>query len=532
MLHFCLPWRRTLGALLIGLMCPAAVVAEELSAASSGAASFHSAYESILTVDLRRHVNVLADDTFEGREAGQRGGRAAAGYLVKRLEQGKLAGAGDDGSYYQPFGPGYRNLLALLEGSDPELKSEIIVVSAHYDHVGYGNSRNSYGPWGYIHNGADDNASGVAAQLELIDAFSQLEPHPKRTILFAFWDAEELGLLGSKHWVAHPTLPLRRVQAMVNLDMVGRLVDRSIEVYGVRTCRGFRQLVCRHNREADLSMDFTWEIKDNSDHHPFFEQGVPVLMLHTGLHKDYHTPRDDADKLNIEGMRLLATSLFSIVHELANTPEQIAFRSESRNETVELQKQVERPAPPIPSRLGVTWDTRDTKPGLLLLSVATDSAAEQAGLRPGDRIVRFDGHDVTEGDEFKRQVLAAPNAVNLAIERDGEDERSMPVKLHGGPVRVGVTWRTDDAEPDCVILTQVLPDSPAALAGLRVNDRVFEFAGEAIDSGEKFRRLSRELSGQQTLSVERNGRIRTVKIELPNPASPDSAQSVSDKTRR
>ena len=127
---------------------------------------------SITSDELEAHVYVLADDTFEGREAGTRGGHAAAGFIVDYLEQQGLEGAAEDGSFYQVFGEGYRNVLAILPGSDPELSDEFILIGAHYDHVGYGTPRNSYGPTGYIHNGADDNASGVSALMEVIDAMT------------------------------------------------------------------------------------------------------------------------------------------------------------------------------------------------------------------------------------------------------------------------------------------------------------------------------------------------------------------------
>ncbi len=149
-----------------------------------------AAIESVTTDEVKGHVGVLADDTFEGREAGSRGNRAAGIYIVERLKKLGIAPAGSNGSYYQT-GPKSNSILGLVEGSDPQLKDEVILVGAHYDHVGYGSARNSYGPIGYIHNGADDNASGVAALLEIADAVAHLPEKPKRTILFAFWDGEE-----------------------------------------------------------------------------------------------------------------------------------------------------------------------------------------------------------------------------------------------------------------------------------------------------------------------------------------------------
>src|SRR5262249_45517286 len=159
----------------------------------------------------------------------------------------------------------YHNILAVVEGSDPQLRDEYVLIGAHYDHVGYGNARNSYGPFGMIHNGADDNASGVAGMLEVARAVAQLASRPKRSILFAFWDGEEKGLLGSQYWVEHPTVPLKSVTLAINADMIGRLRNATVTVYGVRTVRGLRRLVSHQNQIANLLLDFTWENKPDSD---------------------------------------------------------------------------------------------------------------------------------------------------------------------------------------------------------------------------------------------------------------------------
>src|SRR3954470_8499779 len=124
---------------------------------------------SITKEELKGYVDVLADDTFEGRETGSRGGRAAANYVFKALERNGASPAGEGGTYFQAFNAASRNVLGIVEGSDPQLKQQVIVIGAHYDHVGYGRSNNSFGPLGYIHNGADDNASGVAGMLEVLD---------------------------------------------------------------------------------------------------------------------------------------------------------------------------------------------------------------------------------------------------------------------------------------------------------------------------------------------------------------------------
>ena len=211
-------------------------------ALAADASSTTAALESITPDDAQGFVNALADDSLEGRETGTRGGRAAGAYLGQQFQRLKLRGGAADGGYYQPFGSNSRNLLGWIEGSDPELKKQYVMVTAHYDHVGYGKSSNSYGPLGQIHNGADDNASGDAGILEVAKAFNQLPSPPKRSVLFALWDAEEEGLLGSKYWIAHPTVPLANVAAVINVDMIGRLRNNRVIVYGGRSSYGWRQL--------------------------------------------------------------------------------------------------------------------------------------------------------------------------------------------------------------------------------------------------------------------------------------------------
>ncbi len=315
--------------------------------------AIREASNTITVGELKRHVDVLADDSFEGRQAGSRGGHAAGGYLVQFFEQSGLLGAGVDGSFFQPFGNGCRNILGLIRGSDPELQNQVILIGAHYDHVGYGNRRNSFGPTGYIHNGADDNASGTAALMELVQAFASLPEPPRRTVVFAAWDGEEMGLLGSKHWTAHPSITLESIKLVINLDMVGRLRERRLEVLGARTSWGLRQLVSRQNAESqvNLDLDFIWDIKENSDHHSFFAQGIPILMFHTGLHDDYHRPRDDAEKINSDGIQLVAQLAFFVALESADRDLGLEFRGDSRQEIRVCAGAIreccsERPSPP------------------------------------------------------------------------------------------------------------------------------------------------------------------------------------------
>ena len=218
----------------------------------------------------------------------------------------------------------------MIAGDDPQLKDDVIVVCAHYDHVGYGNRSNSYGPIGKIHPGADDNASGTSALLELAKAFTFLPGPPKRSILVAAFDGEEKGLLGSTYWVSHPTLPPAKVVACIDLDMIGRLRDDRLYVYGIRTGCGWRRLLSRQNDDLALQLDFPWEFKPDADYYPFYEKGIPVLLLHTGLHENYHRPSDTADLIRGEGMSRIVRLLFGTVYELAESDGKIPYRNSAK----------------------------------------------------------------------------------------------------------------------------------------------------------------------------------------------------------
>ena len=342
----------------------------------------------------------MASDALEGREAGTRGGRAAADHLVEQYARLHLRGGAADGSFLQPFEPNFHNVLAILRGGDPKLRDQVIVVGAHYDHLGYGGPA-SLGPYGYIHPGADDNASGTATVLELAKAFTILATPPRRSILFAAWEGEEKGLLGSKHWLADPTVPLEHVAAALNLDMVGRLRDSHVILFGVRTGYGWRRLLSSEN-DAGLRLDFSWTLKPNADHYPFVEHGIPVLMFHTGLHDQYHRPEDVAKLINAEGMRQVARLVFAMLYDMADRPAALpGFRAAGRSESPETETSILGQTVKPADRLGVVWtDDAAVTHGVRVSGVMPGSPAERAGLRVDDRIVRFAGRDIRSDDDF------------------------------------------------------------------------------------------------------------------------------------
>ena len=213
--------------------------------------SLEKARSLVTEETLRKDVGTLASDAFEGRAAGFPGAEKAADYIAGVFRKHGLSPGGEEGSYFQPFTFNRKkqefrakNCLALVEGSDPALRSELVVVGAHYDHVGRkgqgvgGQGKDPRNPEDEIWNGADDNASGTSCVLALARAFAASKVRPRRSVLFALWCAEEAGLLGSKHWCATPTWPIEKVVFNLNMDMVGRNAERPMDLEGLRTSTG------------------------------------------------------------------------------------------------------------------------------------------------------------------------------------------------------------------------------------------------------------------------------------------------------
>ncbi len=384
---------------------------------------------SITADDAARHVIALADDAFEGREGGTRGGRAAAAYIVDQIKHLGYQPAGDQGSHYQPFGAGLRNVLAFLSGSDPQLASEVVVIGAHYDHVGYGTAQNSFGPFGFVHNGADDNASGVAGLIEIMEAVQKLPTAPRRSILFAFWDGEEKGLLGSRHFlrIRPRLLDARRLVFCLNLDMIGRLRDRRLTVFGSRTAVGMRSFILAANNQAGggtgLELAFDWDLNEDSDHYAFVEAGVPAAMLHTGLHDQYHRPSDDVELVNHAGIPPVARLGLQIVTELTEAAEVPAFREACRRESNVARRRFEQERPvlrPPRGRWGILSRSDPADPCLpLVIDVAPNSPAAHAGLQAGDRLVTIDGERIIDQAEMIRRLAAAERECTIELERRG-----------------------------------------------------------------------------------------------------------------
>ncbi len=469
----------------------------------------HAAERTIRREDIKADIFTLAADALEGREAGTQGGWAAAAYIVKRLRDAKVTPAAEDGGFFQEFGDAYRNILAVVPGRDARLRQEYVLIGAHYDHVGYGTARNSRGPIGYVHNGADDNASGTSALLEIAEALMHAPRRPRRSVLIAFWDAEEKGLLGSRFFVRSPSVPLERIRFVLNIDMVGRLRHRTVEVFGWRTAGGLRRLTAAANADG-LKLTFPLTILPDSDHYPFFEQGIPYLLLHTGKHPEYHTPSDDAPLINLGGTETVARLLFRLLWTLADRPEMPPFREAAWTEARADRIATRRPV--WPQRMGISWNAdRGAAGEFIVTAVEDDSAAAQAGLRAGDRLLRFDGVAPRDSEHLIALVRAADAEATVTLRRGDEPPRTLPVRLAGSPDRLGVAIVFDPADESIVLVDEVLPGGLAERLGVRRGDRLLlEGASESRSPDERIRVFLAQ--PHRALLVERDGRILSLAV--------------------
>jgi Iap family predicted aminopeptidase len=277
------------------------------------------------------------------------------------------------------------NVIGVLPGRDPARAGEAIVIGAHYDHLGV--------VGGALYPGADDNASGTAVVVGLARAFAAAGPLD-RTLIFALFGAEEIGLVGSRHYVGRPAVPIERTVAMLNFDMVGRLGDARLTVGGVDSGRGLRDVVADAARALALGVALRDSPFGPSDHSRFYDAGAPVLFFHTGTHADYHRPGDTADKLDTTGMARVAALGARVAERLA-TGDRPAYVALARP-PARTRGTREVGAPPV--FLGVGGGGAAEADGLRLTFIVPDSAAARAGLQEGDVLVRF-GERAVQGFE-------------------------------------------------------------------------------------------------------------------------------------
>ena len=380
-------------------------------------------------------IEYLSSDQLEGRFAGTKGEKAAAQYIAKRFKDLKLTSLSNNYlqnfSFKQPNNPHDElefdkrgknqinsiNVIGYLNNN----KENTIIIGAHYDHIGYGGiysldtdrmEKNK------IHNGADDNASGVALLLNLAERLIK-ENNSNNNYLFIAFSAEELGLIGSKYFVENPLIDLKNANYMINLDMVGRLnKDKELSVFGAGTSPVFKQVINSTNNNFSLKI-----IDDGigpSDHTSFYNKGIPVLFFNSGSHQDYHKSSDDFELINFSGIREISEYVINIIHELNN------FGKLNFRETVSEQPTVSR----FEVSLRVMPDYVYEKEGMRADQIIKGGPADKAGLIDGDVIIKV-------GEYYIKDIYAYMNA--LSNFKDG-DETTVVILRNGKEIEFKVKF--------------------------------------------------------------------------------------------
>ncbi|RPD97753.1 M28 family peptidase [Aureibaculum marinum] len=371
-------------------------------------------------------VVFLSDDKLEGRKTGSEGEKIAAEYIAKRFKEIGLAPKGNNG-YFQDFtftpktNPHGevkfsdtnsnntitgRNILGYIDNN----AKQTIIIGAHYDHLGYGGEGSLYrGEKKQIHNGADDNASGVATLLNLAEKLTKT--NTGNNYLFMAFSGEEMGLLGSNYFVKNSTINLENVNYMLNMDMVGRLKeDNALAIYGVGTSPIFKHLVTVYNDNFKLILKESGV--GPSDHTSFYLNDIPVLHFFTGQHEDYHRPSDDYDKLNYKGMELISEYIYSIITDLDDNGK-LPFRK-TKNESED--------APRFKVTLGVVPDYMFDGKGMRIDGVSEEKPAQKAGLQKGDVVVKLGEISITDMMSYMKALSSfkSGDSTTVTVERNGK----------------------------------------------------------------------------------------------------------------
>ncbi|HEX4145692.1 MAG TPA: M28 family peptidase [Pirellulales bacterium] len=313
-----------------------------------------------------------------------------------------------------------KNVAAVLEGTGPH-RDETIVIGAHYDHLGHGEPGSADPGSHEIHNGADDNASGVAVLIEVARRLSERSDKLGRKIVFLAFTGEERGLLGSARYVRDPLVPLDKTVAMINMDMVGRLTDNKLIVYGTDTAAELEGLVQRLAKPLDFEILAKHGGFGPSDHSSFYARQIPVLHFFTGSHPDYHRPTDDFPKLNVDGMRRVGLLVADVAAALADAPDPPHF-----------QESKEKPAGGGGDRpyFGSIPDFSSGESGYALAGITPGSPAERAGIKPKDVIIRLGESRIGNLEDFDSALRKhkAGDKVPVVVKR-GKEEVKLTVTL-------------------------------------------------------------------------------------------------------
>ncbi|MGC1390568.1 MAG: M20/M25/M40 family metallo-hydrolase [Bacteroidales bacterium] len=316
---------------------------------------------------------------------------------------------------------GTRNVMMLLPGEDPELKNEYIILGAHFDHLGMGGPGSGSRALDTIgiHHGADDNASGVAMMIELAGKFAGTKGSHPRSIICLSFSGEEEGLLGSKHFVDNPVIDLSKVNAMINMDMVGRLNEtNNLQIGGVGTAKGLKDLVYAKTDTSVIKLTLSEEGYGPSDHSSFYGKNIPVLFYFTGAHMDYHTPTDTWEKINFKGMVEISGLIFNVASDLASENSRLEFKEAGPK--VEVNR--------YPGRKGVTLGIMPDFAGVIKNGLRADfvtpgKPAALGGMQKGDIITFINGKQVNNIQDymFRLSQLKHGQTISVEVLRNGKN---------------------------------------------------------------------------------------------------------------
>jgi len=358
--------------------------------------SYSAFSQKIEEKNIKAHIKVLADDAMQGRLTGSAGEKMAMEYIEKQFKKLNLTPKGESSTFAQsfPFKGGMHgtdtegiahNVVAYIDNQ----ATNTIIIGAHFDHLGLGENGSSLdaNPIGKIHNGADDNASGVAGVLELARYFSTNKVKEKSNFLFICFSGEELGLFGSKHFTEHPPLELSTVNYMINMDMVGRLnpTTKSISVSGSGTSPVWEPLLKSIGSKLSIKTDSAGV--GPSDHTSFYLKDIPVLHFFTGSHSDYHKPSDDWDKINYAGEKEVLELIIAVIEKLDSEPK-LAFLT-TKNKSMDSSRSFK-------VTLGIMPSYTSDAAGLLVDGVTEGRPAQRAGIETGDIIIEIGEYPIQD----------------------------------------------------------------------------------------------------------------------------------------
>jgi hypothetical protein len=374
--------------------------------------------------NLKKHIGFLASDKLEGRGTGTSAETKAGDYIIGQFKKMGIKPLGENG--------GYRQLFAAKKGIPPNItqvnahnilgwidngKKESIIIGAHYDHLGLGDQGSSLqaNSNGMIHNGADDNASGVAGMLELARFYAKNKTKENYNFIFLAFSGEELGLMGSKYLLDNPTFDLKNINCMINLDMIGRYrEDKGVNIGGIGTSKFWENNAAQLAQEMSIKYTLDSAGIGPSDHTSFYLKDIPVLFLFTGAHQEYHKPSDDANLINYDGEARLLEYIKGMIEKLENAPK-IDFKKTSNPHSAATKSSFK-------VTMGVIPDYSFDGKGLKIDGASEGRPGEKAGLKAGDIITKIGDFEIKDVYAYMAALgkFEKGQTVPVIINRKGE----------------------------------------------------------------------------------------------------------------